>query len=170
MAEDGGVEPHPISENLVFKASRRTNPAASSSVFGSGTWIWTKDGKGLWDLAGDRTLPAIIVGVSPGSRTPALSFGDWCATVTLERLVVWSGYRESNSDVLLGKQSGYLYIIPALCGTQSKIWTCGLTLIKRVLYHWAIRVYCGLQCKNRTCASCSQSTGDTISLIGGKTY
>ncbi len=31
MAEDGGVEPHPISENLVFKASRRTNPAASSS-------------------------------------------------------------------------------------------------------------------------------------------
>jgi hypothetical protein len=26
----------------------------------------------------------------------------------------WSGYRESNSDVLLGKQSGYLYIIPAL--------------------------------------------------------
>ena len=39
MAEDGGVEPHPISENLVFKASRRTIPAASSSVFGSGTWI-----------------------------------------------------------------------------------------------------------------------------------
>ena len=31
LAEDGGVEPHPISENLVFKASRRTIPAASSS-------------------------------------------------------------------------------------------------------------------------------------------
>ena len=31
MAEDGGVEPHPISQNLVFKASRRTTPAASSS-------------------------------------------------------------------------------------------------------------------------------------------
>lgn len=28
MAESRGVEPHPISENLVFKASRRTNPAA----------------------------------------------------------------------------------------------------------------------------------------------
>ena len=28
MAEDGGVEPHPISENLVFKASRGTNPTA----------------------------------------------------------------------------------------------------------------------------------------------
>ena len=32
LAEDGGVEPHPISENLVFKASRRTIPAASSSI------------------------------------------------------------------------------------------------------------------------------------------
>jgi len=32
MAEDGGVEPHPISENPVFKAGRRTNPAASSSI------------------------------------------------------------------------------------------------------------------------------------------
>ena len=32
MAEDGGVEPHPFSENLVFKASRRTIPAASSSL------------------------------------------------------------------------------------------------------------------------------------------
>ena len=31
MAEDRGVEPHPISENLVFKASRGTNPTASSS-------------------------------------------------------------------------------------------------------------------------------------------
>ena len=28
--------------------------------------------------------------------------------------VVWSGYRESNSEINLGKVSGYLYIIPAL--------------------------------------------------------
>ena len=28
MAGSRGVEPHPVSENLVFKASRRTNPAA----------------------------------------------------------------------------------------------------------------------------------------------
>jgi len=32
MAEDRGVEPHPISQNPVFKAGRRTNPAALSSV------------------------------------------------------------------------------------------------------------------------------------------
>ena len=32
FAEEGGVEPHPISENRVFKARRRTNPAASSSI------------------------------------------------------------------------------------------------------------------------------------------
>ena len=32
MAESRGVEPHPISENLVFKASRRTIPAALSSI------------------------------------------------------------------------------------------------------------------------------------------
>ena len=32
LAEDRGVEPHPISENLVFKASRRTIPAALSSI------------------------------------------------------------------------------------------------------------------------------------------
>jgi hypothetical protein len=32
MAEDGGVEPHPISQNPVFKAGRSTNTAASSSV------------------------------------------------------------------------------------------------------------------------------------------
>ena len=32
MVEDGGVELHPISENLVFKASRRTIPAALSSM------------------------------------------------------------------------------------------------------------------------------------------
>ena len=31
MAEARGVEPHPISRNLVFKASRRTNPAALTS-------------------------------------------------------------------------------------------------------------------------------------------
>ena len=35
MAEDGGVEPHPISENPVFKAGRSTNTAASSSIIGS---------------------------------------------------------------------------------------------------------------------------------------
>jgi len=34
LAEDGGVEPHPISENPVFKAGRSTNTAASSSL----TW------------------------------------------------------------------------------------------------------------------------------------
>jgi len=28
VVESRGIEPHPISENLVFKASRRTNPAA----------------------------------------------------------------------------------------------------------------------------------------------
>ena len=32
MAESRGVEPHPISENLVFKASRRTIPAALLSI------------------------------------------------------------------------------------------------------------------------------------------
>ena len=32
LAESRGVEPHPISENLVFKASRRTIPAALLSV------------------------------------------------------------------------------------------------------------------------------------------
>ena len=37
MAEDGGVEPHPISENLVFKASRRTIPPALSSKLTLGT-------------------------------------------------------------------------------------------------------------------------------------
>ena len=37
MAEGRGVEPHPISENLVFKASRRTNPAALPSIFLAGT-------------------------------------------------------------------------------------------------------------------------------------
>ena len=43
MAEDGGIEPHPISENLVFKASRRTNAPASSSLFGREYWIRTSD-------------------------------------------------------------------------------------------------------------------------------
>ena len=32
LAEVRGVEPHPISENLVFKASRRTIPAALTSI------------------------------------------------------------------------------------------------------------------------------------------
>ena len=32
LAESRGVEPHPISENLVFKASRRTIPAALLSI------------------------------------------------------------------------------------------------------------------------------------------
>jgi len=32
MAESGGVEPHPISENPVFKAGRRTNAPASLSM------------------------------------------------------------------------------------------------------------------------------------------
>jgi len=34
LAESRGVEPHPISENPVFKAGRRTNPAALLSL----TW------------------------------------------------------------------------------------------------------------------------------------
>ncbi len=33
LAEGGGVEPHPLSQNLVFKASRRTIPAASPSKY-----------------------------------------------------------------------------------------------------------------------------------------
>ena len=33
MAVSRGVEPHPVSENLVFKASRRTNPAALLPTF-----------------------------------------------------------------------------------------------------------------------------------------
>ena len=32
LAESRGVEPHPISENPVFKAGRRTNPAALLSI------------------------------------------------------------------------------------------------------------------------------------------
>jgi len=35
LAESRGVEPHPISENPVFKAGRSTNTAASSSIIGS---------------------------------------------------------------------------------------------------------------------------------------
>lgn len=34
MAESGGVEPHPITENPVFKAGRSTITAASLSIFG----------------------------------------------------------------------------------------------------------------------------------------
>jgi hypothetical protein len=30
------------------------------------------------------------------------------------KYTIWSGYRESNSEINLGKVSGYLYIIPAL--------------------------------------------------------
>ena len=33
LAESGGVEPHPISENPVFKAGRRTNAPASLSYY-----------------------------------------------------------------------------------------------------------------------------------------
>ena len=32
LADSRGVEPHPISENRVFKARRRTNPAALLSI------------------------------------------------------------------------------------------------------------------------------------------
>lgn len=35
MAESRGVEPHPISENLVFKASRHTNAPALLSIIGT---------------------------------------------------------------------------------------------------------------------------------------
>ena len=57
MAEDGGVEPHPISENLVFKASRRTIPAALPSLFG----------------------------IPGGTRTPTNGFGDRHAAITPPR-------------------------------------------------------------------------------------
>ena len=43
LAEDGGVEPHPISENPVFKAGRRTIPAASSSITGTPPRIRTEN-------------------------------------------------------------------------------------------------------------------------------
>ncbi len=39
LAESRGVEPHPISENPVFKAGRRTNAAALlSKIFGGDKW------------------------------------------------------------------------------------------------------------------------------------
>jgi hypothetical protein len=40
-------------------------------------------------------------------------------------VLVWSGYRESNSEIILGKDSGYLYIIPAyMVGVQGfEPWT-----------------------------------------------
>ena len=38
LAESRGVEPHPISENLVFKASRRTIPAALLSKLVGGSF------------------------------------------------------------------------------------------------------------------------------------
>ena len=42
LAESRGVEPHPISENPVFKAGRRTNPAALLSIiFGTSGGIRT---------------------------------------------------------------------------------------------------------------------------------
>ena len=41
LAESRGVEPHPISENLVFKASRRTIPAALLSNSGGECGIRT---------------------------------------------------------------------------------------------------------------------------------
>ena len=55
-----------------------------------------------------------LFGVPPRIRTLPKSFGDSRAAADTRDTLTWSGYRESNSDVLLGKQSGYLYIIPAL--------------------------------------------------------
>jgi hypothetical protein len=43
LADSRGVEPHPISENPVFKAGRRTNAAALLSIIGGDSRIWTHE-------------------------------------------------------------------------------------------------------------------------------
>ena len=62
MAEDRGVEPHPISENLVFKASRRTNPAALLSVYMVPD-VWFE--QTTYRLQGDCTTAVLIRLASP---------------------------------------------------------------------------------------------------------
>jgi hypothetical protein len=80
MAEDRGVEPHPISQNPVFKAGRRTNPAALSSItlvpnseFESLTYRLSSECSTA-ELIGNNLVPR--VGLEP--TTPSAS--NWCST------------------------------------------------------------------------------------------
>lgn len=73
MADSRGVEPHPISENRVFKARRRTNPAALLSIFLVGVvgvkptlsdYVQAGQPFNLWDSA-----PTSITPVFYGAQT-----------------------------------------------------------------------------------------------------
>ena len=55
----------------------------------------------------------IIFGAPGVNRTPDLGLQNRCFTTRTNGANFWSGYRESNSEINLGKVSGYLYIIPA---------------------------------------------------------
>ena len=48
-------------DGLVNRCLKPLSHTSFSFKIGCGTWIWTKDGNGLWDHAGDRTLPAILI-------------------------------------------------------------------------------------------------------------
>ena len=83
LAESRGVEPHPISENLVFKASRRTNPAALLSVYMVPD-VWFE--QTTYRLQGECSTTELIgLGIPQETRTLTNGFGDRRAAITLGR-------------------------------------------------------------------------------------
>ena len=99
MAEDGGVEPHPISQNPVFKAGRSTNTAASSSV----TLVPDSGNDPLaYRLSSDCSTSELIgnnlvlpVGIEPTSmvlQTTAMTTSAKAASI------LWGDYWELNPD------------------------------------------------------------------------
>jgi hypothetical protein len=99
MAEDGGVEPHPISQNPVFKAGRSTNTAASSSItlvpdseFESLTYRLSSECSTTELIGNNLVLP---VGIEPTSmvlQTTAMTTSAKAANI------LWGDYWELNPD------------------------------------------------------------------------
>ena len=116
MAEDRGVEPHPISQNPVFKAGRRTNPAALSSIslvpnseFESLTYRLSSEcstaelignnlggiPSPLFIVQNERThlvLPSRIELLSEDLQSPAMTTSAKAASI------LWGDYWELNPD------------------------------------------------------------------------
>ncbi len=149
MAESRGVEPHPISENPVFKAGRRTNAAALlSKIFGGDKW-YRSTLLGLWSQC------ASIYAISPyqvqlfscyhytnvktNSRLgfePSPSFLQkdyfWLLKWTYMVNLVPS---RGNDPLSIGYQPIALPLsYEGIFGAEDKIWTCDTRIFNPLLY------------------------------------
>src|SRR3981081_3926323 len=97
----------------------RSKASRSARAFARRTWApeaassWRTPIRGPAIAVARNAATSRTIGGDAQNRTGGGAFAELCLTTWLRRRNRWSGWRESNSRINLGKVAGYHYITPA---------------------------------------------------------